>query len=63
MQVVVQAIPFVLLAVIVGAIVWAPLRRRLPSRPVARPRRVKPPKLRVSQSRMDDELRDLIKRR
>jgi hypothetical protein len=58
------AVPFLLLAAIVGLPLAAALRGRTP-----RPRRVRaprPPKstLRgVSRSRMDEELQDLIRRR
>jgi hypothetical protein len=60
----VRAIPFLLLAVLVGLTVASALRRRIPrERPARAPRRPKKSTLHVTRSQIDEELQDLIRRR
>jgi len=59
-----QAIPFLLLAVLVGLVVASLLRRRIPrDRPPRAPRPPKRSTLRVTRSQIDEDLAELLRRR
>jgi hypothetical protein len=65
MHYLVQALPFLILAGIVALIVASRFRGRIAFKRPARPRPVRPKKstLHVSRDQMDNDLKDLIRRR
>ncbi|MBV8370714.1 MAG: hypothetical protein JO036_17515 [Candidatus Eremiobacteraeota bacterium] len=64
MTYVVQAIPFLLLALLGGLAVASLLRRRIPrERPARAPRLPKKSTLRVTRSQIDEDLAELLRRR